>query len=173
MNKRYFFLILIAVLSLLFIIAASVSAQDIDVNNMDNAELMALLQAILQKLETDDPQVITAEEPVPAAVPGTPAEPDTDPVSFEIYENKKLTVEALPAYMFIQKPTGGSKDDASEPYDRLRDLSRKAYDNDYLGVRSMGGFSSPDELYDFWQENAKGNDWDEYEKQMNDYINSK
>lgn len=138
MNQRNLFLILIAVFLLLFITAALVSAQDIDVDNMDNAELLALLQAILQKLEVDETEEKTAEEPAPAAAP------DSDPVGFETYENKKITVEPLPAYMFIQKPTGGSKDDASDPYDRLRDLSRKAYDNDYLGVRSMGGFSSPD-----------------------------
>ncbi len=52
MKKRNLVLIMIAVFALLPA-AASVSAQDIDIENMDNAELTALLRAILQKLETN------------------------------------------------------------------------------------------------------------------------
>ena len=171
MRKKDLFLIIISVLTLFVAPFVSVSAQEIDIENMDNAELLALLQAIMQKLEDDGSAESITEEPEPTASAIPTAESDPDPVGFEIYETKKLTVEKLPDYMFIRKPNGS--DDDLVPYDRLRDLSQKAFDNDYLGVRSMFGFTSAGDLYDFWQETAPDNDWDQYEKQLNDYINSK
>ena len=89
MKKRNFVLIMIAVIAFLTVAAASVTAQDIDVENMDNAELIALLQAILQKLEEDGSAEVPAEGLLQPAVTGPGEEPDPDPVRFEVYTNKK------------------------------------------------------------------------------------
>ena len=136
MKKRNFVLI-IAVVFLFVFSAASVSAQDIDVENMDNAELLALLQAIMQKLETEGSPETVSEEPAeePSVVPTEePAQ-----ARFEIYENKKITVEALPAYMFIQKPTGGGKDkESSSGQKSWRDYLNDLYNNHKDVLESQG-----------------------------------
>ena len=123
MMKRSFIL-LIVVFSMMFVQAtAPVSAQEPDVGSMTNEELLLLLQSIMQKLEQDE----TAS---PEPTPGPVAVQEPEVRLFRIYDNKKLIVEALPEYMFIQpteapKPEkkapnkenngGGSKDDHGDP----------------------------------------------------------
>ena len=106
MRKRAF-LIMIAILALLSAAVYSSSAQDIDILNMNNAQLMALLQAIMQKLEEEteenSPEALNVTT-VPA-IEDTP-EPVDEANSFRIYGNKKLVVEQIPDWYFIRdEPT--------------------------------------------------------------------
>ena len=151
MNKKSRFLIFFTVLAMLSFIIASVSAQEIDVDSMDNSELMTLLQGISQKLKdySDDDAGKEADplptpEPTPTALPPLPDASRLDLYEneellilyrairqkfdaegfayegtkiseprYQVYTQKKLMVEALPGYMFIQKPSGSGDD--SEP----------------------------------------------------------
>ena len=80
----------------------------------DKAELEALLTAIMQKLQEEP--AVAPETPAAAAVSETEAEPAGDVISFSIYENKKLMIEKLPEYMFIQ-PTQPPKPEKPEKKD--------------------------------------------------------
>ena len=125
----------------MFIVSfASVSAQDIDVDNLDNEELLALVQAIMQKLENEGSAELTAEEPEQPAVTDFGEESGPDPVGFEIYKNKKIMVEALPAYMFIQKPSGKDKDDKGSE-DKPRN-----YKDDFIALIEKYGETVEGEL---------------------------
>ena len=158
MKKRHSFLIIIAVLSMLIFSASFVSAQEIDVETMDNAELMALLQAIMQKLETDGSAEPVSEGTAEEPVVNLTEEPA--PARFEIYENKKITVEALPAYMFIQKPTGGSEKEHSEGGGRnWRDVLSDLYNNHRDLLESQGvnvSESLQNDLNNFGQQISSG-----------------
>ena len=89
---------------------------------MDNAQLMALLQAIMQKLEeetADKSQEAPIVTTTPAAedTPGSIAEAD----SFRIYENKKLVVARIPDWFFIRNDHAEEpqdKEDPTEPQDK-------------------------------------------------------
>ena len=88
----------------------------------DDAELEALLAAIMQKLQQgEDPE---AEKPeTPAGTMVSVSDIEKEPEN-SIWENKKLIIEGLPSYMFIQptkemKPettsvstTSGGEDDS-------------------------------------------------------------
>lgn len=131
MKRRNVVLIMIAVIALLTVAAVSVSAQDIDVENMDNAELTALLQAILQKLEADEASKPVSEESVeePSAI----LTEGPVPAVFEIYINKKIIAEKLPDSMFVRKPTGG--DNKSKPSPDEKDGGDYIYDGLYFDGR--------------------------------------
>ena len=99
-----------------------VSAQQIDVDHMNNEQLTTLLLQILDKLQLEETQAAdtaseakSSETPVPTAAPAPVIETEPETMTFSVYENKKLTVEALPAYMFI-RPT--------QPPQPERDLGR-------------------------------------------------
>ena len=77
----------------------------------DKAELEALLKAIMQKLQEDQEETAATAE---ASASETEPEPAGDPPSFTIYENKKLIIEKLPEYMFIQ-PTEPPKPEKKKP----------------------------------------------------------
>ena len=141
-------------------------AQDIDIENMDDAELLALLQTIMQKLEQGGSAEPAAEGPASASSAIPEAKPDLS--GFEIYENKKLTIEKLPDYMFIQKPTGGDNE-SSQERDKVREILQVVFDNDYQGVQSMLGFTSVDDLYDAWKDSDTN--WDQYGDQVNEWLN--
>lgn len=146
MRKRTFFLIIISLLSMFTVSFASVSAQSIDVDSMDDAQLLALLQAILQKLEDDETDETPAAEPAETPEAILMEEPAQDPISFEIYENKKLTVEKLPDYMFIRRPTGGddTEPSMSERERIVWDIVHMMWNSNYLG----GIYQSESDLYD-------------------------
>ena len=151
-SRVLLFLLMITVFILSFSYS---SAQDIDIENMDNAQLTTLLLQIMQKLEqaeevTETPEPTPTPTPIPTKVPQpelsddkaelealltavtqklkqgeetetapeTPAEtmvPASDPVDEpenSVWENKKLLIETLPSYMFIQ-PTVASKPEKS------------------------------------------------------------
>ncbi len=83
----------------------SASAQEIDVDSMDNEQLTALLLQIMDKLQQQDgPEKEVQETPEPAVTEVPSAEPERieEVIQITVYENKKLIVESLPAYMFIQ-----------------------------------------------------------------------
>ena len=132
--------------------------EEIDVETMDNAELMALLQAIMQKLETDGSAEPVSEGTAEEPVVNLTEEPA--PARFEIYENKKITVEALPAYMFIQKPTGGSEKEHSEGGGRnWRDVLSDLYNNHRDLLESQGvnvSESLQNDLNNFGQQISSG-----------------
>ena len=93
MKKISFLSGLFAVLVLLAISASSSAAQDVDISGMDDAQLLMLLQAIMQKMDTSE-----------ESAAGTSAAAAAEPVRHSIWKNKKLSVEALPDYMFIRQP---------------------------------------------------------------------
>jgi hypothetical protein len=64
----------------------------------DRAELEALLTAIMQKLQLEEPDVVSGKY---AGVSVSAGEPEVKAEN-SIWENKKLIIEALPGYMFIQ-----------------------------------------------------------------------
>ena len=114
MNKKSRFLILFTVLAMLSFIIASVSAQEIDVDSMDNEQLTALLMQILDKLQQQEgPEKEVQVTPKPAVTEVPSAEPERieEALQITVYDNKKLIVESLPAYMFIQ-PTQPPKPDS-------------------------------------------------------------
>ena len=116
MKRRNLFLFLIAVLTMLFASIDSVSAQDLDVSDLSNEQLIQLLQAIMQKLdedETEETQEPEPAEPEPASAPvqETTPVPETEIPQFQLYLNKKLTLERIPDDRFIQKPKDDGNDD--------------------------------------------------------------
>lgn len=108
MRKNIFVPVLLVVLVMLSVSFVSVCAQEIDVGSMDNEQLTELLMQILNKLQQE-------EEPAVAGVPAV--ETDLEMMTFSVYDNKKLTVEALPSYMFIQptKPPEPEPKPGSQP----------------------------------------------------------
>lgn len=118
--KKYCFTLLIVVLSAFILLAAApVSAQEIDLDSMTNAELLLLLQSIMDKMEQGEPSPETAEpsspEPTPGPVAEDPAETEPEIRLFQVYDNKKLIIEALPSYMFIQPTQEVSEPEKNEP----------------------------------------------------------
>ena len=114
MRKKGLFLILFVVLSMLTICVSSSFAQDIDVSNMDNAQLMALLQAIMEKLGDQDAGSGTQDADQLSADSSQQAEEAGGRI-FSIYENKKLILERLPDYMFYQPPTEVPEKEGPKP----------------------------------------------------------
>lgn len=120
MKKRVILLFLL--ISAVFTVSVcSVSAQDIDIDNMNNEQLMGLLQAIMQKLESNETQP-DAEQNVPeetgepsaavsSQIPESTPEPVKEKARFHIYETKKLIVGRLPDSMFIREKPGSEEDD--------------------------------------------------------------
>ena len=79
----------------------------------DDAELEALLAAIMQKLQQgDDPEAEKPETPAGTMVPVSDIEEEPEN---SIWENKKLIIEGLPSYMFIQPTKEMKPDDSPEP----------------------------------------------------------
>ncbi len=140
MIKRMIVLLLAVILTISAISIASVSAQDIDIDNLDKEQLMLLIQAISQKLQeeessageeantsakdhsADDPAV-DAEDPEQKSLGSrsgifTAEEKQVTQVKeakkYQIYENKKLIIGRMPDSMFVPKQTGGG-DDEPEP----------------------------------------------------------
>lgn len=109
--KKPTFLIFLVLITMAAV--SAVSAQNIDVSSMDNAQLTALLQQILTRLQ---------QEGEPTAAPTAPAEPQTP--KFSVWLNKKLMIEALPSYMFVPKtteepePPSGPKDPGKPKEDK-------------------------------------------------------
>ena len=145
-------LLIPALITIMLILAvASVSAQNVNVDDMSKGELLTLLTQIMQKLDESENETETPEpmpSPTPTSTPqpeldddkaelealltaiiqrlqqdqgntetGTPKETtvpanETEEAAvYSIWENKKLLIEALPSYMFIQ-PT---KEPVREP----------------------------------------------------------
>jgi len=82
----------------------------------DKAELEALLTAIMQKLQQEENAGTATQKPAGTMVPVND-EPEN-----EIWENKKLIIEGLPSYMFIQptqpvkpEPDGGGNPGGGNP----------------------------------------------------------
>ena len=85
----------------------------------DKAELEALLTAIMQKLQQEENAGTATQKPAGTMVPVND-EPEN-----EIWENKKLIIEGLPSYMFIQptqpvkpEPDGGGNPGGGNPPSR-------------------------------------------------------
>ena len=122
MRNRSICLLLFLIFAILVSSIASVSAQQIDVDHMNNEQLTTLLLQILDKLQQEETPAADAaseakssETPVPTATLAPVIETEPETMSFSVYENKKLTAEALPAYMFIRptqppKPERGDGD---------------------------------------------------------------
>ena len=111
MKKKSIIIIFILAITLLTVLPGSISAQDIDVESMDNAQLLRLLQVIMQQLEEGETE--ETDEPLPAgtAVPVISVARFSDGKLFTIYENKKLIIERIPDDLFIQKNDGNGDTD--------------------------------------------------------------
>ena len=109
---RYIKYILMTFLFLMTLMVSMVcvSAQDIDVDSMSNEQLMQLLQAIMQKLEPDETEDAAESLPDDTDMPVIGADRFSNRKLFTIYENKKLSIEAIPDYMFYHAP-----EETSEP----------------------------------------------------------
>lgn len=135
-------IVLFILLFLLTLTCFPASAQDIDVDNMSNEELLTLLQSIMQKMEQNSQSesvqetVVETEEPELVPLPAPTAEPEVLPEpedavekrSFAVYENKKLVIGKMPESYFIRIEKGGGEDDKSDdgggkPYDPKKDPS--------------------------------------------------
>ena len=106
MKNKSILLCLVAFLMTFLVFTGVISAQNVvDVEGMDNEQLTALLMQILTKLQQEEePEAEVSETPAPTAAPVRAADPEAieEAIQITIYENKKLIVEALPGYMFIQ-----------------------------------------------------------------------
>ena len=115
MKKRSIFLFIILSLAVLIGFIGTASAQNIDVDDMDNEQLMLLLQSIMQKLEGDqvpDTDVQNTEGTETTVnvttVPEDEKESQTEgsgPRKFKIYENKKLIIGHMPDSYFVHPNT--------------------------------------------------------------------
>lgn len=115
MKKRSIFLFIILILAVLIGFIGTASAQNIDVDDMDNEQLMLLLQAIMQKLEKDEVSDTDAQntEGTETTVNVTTVSEDekeiqteiAGPRKFKIYENKKLIIGHMPDSYFIRPNT--------------------------------------------------------------------
>ena len=116
MKNNRLILLILTIIAIFILSAGAASAQDVDIENLDSEQLTTLLLQIMQKLEQ-------AEEPEkePETSAGTiVSESDSagEPEN-SIWKNKKLVIEALPGYMFIQ-PTEEAKpekDNTPEHYE--------------------------------------------------------
>ena len=77
----------------------------------DKAELEALLMAIMQKLDQKEETEAAPEKPAGTMVPVSEA---GEKEENSIWDNKKLIIEGLPEYMFIQ-PTEAPKPEKPAP----------------------------------------------------------
>ena len=138
-NKRIF-LIFFTVLVILAATIVSVSAQDIDVDSMDNEQLTALLLQILGKLQQDetpaaetDPDISETPASTAEPVPAADLEAIEEIIQITIYDDKKLIIEKLPEYMFIQ-PTKPAKPEKPETPNKTNN------NNDNHGTDDSHGF---------------------------------
>lgn len=141
MKKRTMIFLLAVILAMLAVSFAAVSAQDFDLDNMDDEQLMLLMQAISQKLQKNGAsaeegsdtvtnessaadQAKDAEDPdqeTLQAQSNTSGEPEKqvtramEAKKYQIYENKKLIIGRMPDSMFVRKPTGGGGEEEPEP----------------------------------------------------------
>ena len=139
------------VLMLLVCTFFPVSAQEIDVENMSNEELMLLLQSIVLKLDNNEstkvPQENAAEievqqsdeAAVPTAEPKTSDSVDVpeatekpgaaeEKKTFEIYENKKLIIGRMPDSYFIRKNNGDEMDKDNNSENNNNDGGHDGFD---------------------------------------------
>lgn len=76
---------------------------DMRLDDLNSDQLNALLFSLLMQMQ-----------------PSLAPLPPTDTETFRIYENKKLMIEELPGYMFIQKESTPEPEDHGKQYDKLR-----------------------------------------------------
>ena len=130
MIKRFVVILSLLITSAFFFM--SVSAQDIDLDNMNDEQLMLLMQAISQKLQKNEESAEEGSDTVtnePSAADQAKDAEDTDQKTlqssdpsgvsekqvtraieakkYRIYENKKLIIGRMPDSMFVPKRTGG------------------------------------------------------------------
>lgn len=133
--KRFVVILSLLITSAFFVM--SVSAQDFNLDNMDDEQLMLLMEAISQKLQkngasaeegsdlaanepSDADQAKDAEDPDQEALPsrsetsgesGKQVTRAIEAKKYQIYENKKLVIGRMPDSMFVQKQTGGGEEE--------------------------------------------------------------
>ena len=134
--------VLFILLFLLTLTCFPASAQDIDVDNMSNAELMALLQSIMLKMEqnsqtetvqetekaTEEPEPVIVTDPASVIETVSQVEPTVEKPLFEVYENKKLVIGKMPDSYFIRIEKGGGEEEKKDdgggtPYDPIKEPS--------------------------------------------------
>lgn len=108
--------ILLFIISVTAVFAGTGFAQDIDIENMDNEQLLILLQSIVQKLEQEETEAEPTAEPESGGsvivIVGDPADntgsddAEEDLPKFQIYENKKLIISRMPDSYFVPADNG-------------------------------------------------------------------
>ena len=112
MAKKHFVSILLFIFIMLTLTTA-VSAQNVDIDSMDREQLLMLIQMIQDKLTNADSAAGNTPESEGPAIPTVTPTPELK--VFSIYENKKLMIEALPGYMFVQPESGEDPDENKGP----------------------------------------------------------
>ena len=136
MKDKSVFLKLLLIFGLLIISAVPVCAQDIDISDMDNAQLLQLLQAIMQKLEENEAGA--DDEQASVLTPESTAEPVIEPARFQIYKNKKLILERIPDDRFVRKDSGQEEIDDPGKKDKEQDPPEEHYEGEPCGVLFWG-----------------------------------
>ena len=145
---------------MLMVSLVSVSAQEIDVNSMDNEQLTALLLQIMDKLQQQEtpaadpsPEAGSQETTVPAATTVPVIETESEMAGFSVYENKKLIVEALPSYMFIQptKPVRPEPEEGTQPEGGPEHYPGEICDYDSLACDNVNGVPVNCHPYRTWE----------------------
>ena len=116
MKKQKIMLMLLTILAFCMVMTGTAGAQDIDIDNMDNEQLLILLQQIMDKLEQQETAEVTEVPTAETAVPEA-AEPVIELKKFRIYENKKLIIGRMPDSYFIQPSSGDDGGDDNDDHD--------------------------------------------------------
>ena len=122
MKKRQLLLVLTAAAVLIFTVCAAVSAQDTDVENMDNEQLMLLLDQIMKRLNSGNEGAGIEQTPQPGTRAPTPEPTPTEELPvIRIYENKKLIVGQMPEAYFYRPPVSndGGEDESPTPRPKM------------------------------------------------------
>lgn len=114
MKRRLILMLIIAVTAMIMAVFGPAAAQDINIDELDNEQLLILLQAITQKLTQGEAgSVPESPEPTPEAPAPTVGpviqQSAAEPEKFRIYENKKLIVGNMPAAYFVPKSDEGNE----------------------------------------------------------------
>ena len=114
-HKCTMLLIYAAVLTVLLFCIAAVSAQTTDLENMDNAQMMELLQSIMQKLQQEESTEAEALPEESDLLQITPEILESASVRrLSVYRNKKLIIGEMPEYYFIRPVINDSEENGDD-----------------------------------------------------------
>ena len=121
MSRLHKFILLVLILAVFTVSAASVSAQEIDVEDMNNEQLIQLLQAIMQKLEEPEEELPTA---TPTAIPTPTATPTPEqiPDVTQIDDNEQLMLLMQTIIQMLEGDEDGETAETHEATPTVQEL---------------------------------------------------